>query len=309
MNENNQIISITKSFFHSFSQVVLLENILSGMLILFAIIVFDYKLAILACLSVILGNIFAYVLTQDRESIISGLYGFCPLLVGIASGVFFSGFECYIAACIGSLLCIPLTIVINKICSRFLLPGFTFPFILMTWFLILLSFSGNLLTTGQTPQLAEHIIHSNDSLVFPDIIFKGIGEIFLLDSTISSLLILLAFVIVSWKLALSIMVTIALTLLLGYVFKVDFNTLSLGLISYNSILTFMGIETFSVSEGIKKYGLIILGIIYTVLIDMAAPTVLGVFGLPSLTFPFVLVTWIILYLEKQLPFNTDIEIV
>lgn len=289
-----------KVIFHSYSQVVLLENVISGILILIGIAIYDINLAILSLIANVIGNVVAILMTDDRDSVVSGLYGFNAVLVGIASGVFFFGTDSYIAAIVGALLTTPLTLIINKLFNRLELPGFTFPFIVMTWFLILLSFSGNLLNTQQSAQLVGNVVHPTDSLVFPDILFKGIGEIFLLDSVWSSLVILAAFVVVDWKLAVKIIGVILLTIAIGYIFQVNFATLSLGLMTYNSILTLMGIETFSRTTSLRRLGLVLLGVVFAVLTDMAMPPILGLVGLPTLTFPFVLVTWGMLYMERDL---------
>lgn len=308
MTKANNLPKWLKAFLHSFSQVVLVENVISGILIIAGILVFSYEInnwdvAILAILGAIIGNVTAKLLGNDEDAIAAGLFGFNTVLVGIAAATFFSGRDAYIVGILGSFLTIPLTTIINNLFSRLGLPGFTMPFIAMTWFFILISFQTNLLTAGsRAGALAVPSVLENGPLVLKDVLTKGIGEIYLLDTVVGSILIFIAFAIDRWHLAIKIALTILVSIGLGLIFKVNTNTLNMGLYTYNAILVLMGMETFSKNkENSTKYTLLVLlGLICVGLVDYAAPTVLGVFALPTLTFPFVLVTWGLLYFEQHL---------
>ena len=288
-----------KAFFHSFSQVVILENVLSGILIIAGIFVYDIRFGILSVIAAAIGNIVAKVVVNDDAAITSGLYGFSPVLIGIAGGLFFTGTASFVVAILGSMIAVPLTVVLNNLLGRFSLGSYTLPFIVTTWFFILISFSSNLLQSSTAAGLAEAANLPNTGLVFPDVLLKGIGEIFLLDSIWSSLLILLAFAVDNLKIALEVVAVILLTIAIGMLFQVNADTLNMGLFTYNSILVLMGVEVFGLSKtAMGKYGLILFGVLMAVMVDLAVLPVLGVFALPALTFPFVLTTWIILFFEQ-----------
>ena len=315
------------AFFHSFSQVVLVENNISGLLILAAFFVFSWEaknwnIGIIVVVAAIIGNVTAKLLGNDDDAIAAGLFGFCPVLVGAAAAVFFAGTEAYIVAIIGSILVIPVTTMINKLCARIGLPGFTMPFIAMTWFFILVSFGTGLLTsTGYlggvregAVVVAENGLAANTfasgweavSASWLDALTKGIGEIYLMDTVWGSLLIFLAFAIDRWHIAVKIALVICFTLAMGIIFKVDMSTLTIGIYTYNAILVLMGLETFSTNKGegaFSKSGkywlLLLLGLVLVGLVDYALPTVLMPFALPSLTFPFVLTTWALLWFEQH----------
>ncbi len=290
-----------KAFFHSFSQVIIIENVLSGILILAGIFVYDINFGILSVIAAIVGNLTAKLIVNDDAAITSGLYGFSPVLIGIAGGLFFTGTASFIVAILGSFFAVPLTVVLNNLLGRFNLGSYTLPFIVTTWFFILISFSSNLLQSSTSAGLAQVSTLANDGLLFPDVLLKGIGEIFLLDSVWSSALILLGFAVDNWKIALEVVGVVLLTIAIGLLFQVDSNVLNMGLLTYNSILVLMGVEVFGLNKTeMGKYGLILLGVLFAVLVDLAVLPVLGVFALPALTFPFVLTTWIILFFEQNL---------
>ncbi len=200
----------------------------------------------------------------------------------------------------GSALCVLITLVINHLFSQQGLPGLTFPFILTTWFFLLLSFSSRWIPTSRVAQLPQAAL-GEGSLIFPDILVKGVGEIFLLDNSISSLLILIAIFVASVRWGCLAIGAIAFSLVGAFLLGGNLDTLSLGLYSYNCILTFLALDLFLIKKDPQLSGLLLgIGGVLTVCLDFALPTVLGIAGLPVLTFSFVVATWFTLCLEKLL---------
>jgi urea transporter len=309
------------SFFHGFSQVVFMENNISGALIVAAYIVFaaevhNWNIAIIPILATIIGNITAKLLGNDDDAIAAGLFGFCPVLVGTAAAVFFAGTESYIVGIVGSIIAIPITTMINKVCARFNVPGFTMPFVATAWLLVLVSYATGLLTAtgylGGGPRagalIASGAITSvtTGSLEWVNVLTKGIGEIWLLDSVWASLLMFLAFAVDKWHWAIKVAGVILVTIAIGLIFRVDGASLNAGLYTYNALLVFLGLETFSkyrgdgaFSKSPKYWALAIFGLLFVCLIDYALPAVLAPFGLMSLTFPFVFTGWALLWVEQH----------
>lgn len=325
MGKNINAPKPIKAFFNSFSQVVFVENIISGFLIMAAFFVWSYEVSnwnigILAVVAAIVGNVTAKFLAIDDDTIAAGLCGFCPVLVGAAAAVFFAQdggiLDAYIIAILGSILVVPLQMIINGLCGKLGLPGFTMPFIAMTWFLILVSQGSGLLTAcnwmkdvpvagglvgaaGGTAPVAATFANID----WTKALTLGLSEIYIMDTVIGSALIFLGFAVDNWKNAIKIAGVIVATILLGIAFRVDVNTLNAGVFTYNAILVLMGMETFSKNKdnAARYWTLIVLGIVSVVLVDYSLPSIVNTFGLSNLTFPFVLVTWGLLFLEQHLP--------
>lgn len=322
MGKNINFPKPVKAFFHSFSQVVLVENVISGLLILAAFFVWSFEvsnfhIAALAIVAAIVGNVTAKLIGCDEGAITSGLFGFCPVLVGAAAAVFytFEGgvMDAYIVAILGSILVVPLQIIINGLCAKLGLPGFTMPFIAMTWFFVLVSQGAGILTAcgwcGTTPvagglvgtgAAAEAAAFSNIEWV--NALTKGFGEVFLLDTVIGSLLIVAGFAIDDIKNVIKLALVVVFTIVFAVVFQASAGTLNAGVYTYNSILVLMGMEVFSKNKDnpTKYWLLVLLGLVSVGLVDYALPSIVGTFGLSNLTFPFVLVTWGLLFLEQKL---------
>lgn len=325
MGRNINAPKWVRAFFNSFSQVVFVENIISGFLILAAFFVWSYEvsnyhIAILAIVAAIVGNLTAKAMGTSDDTIASGLSGFCPVLVGAAAAVFFAQdgiiIDAYIVAVLGSILTVPLQMIINGLCGKLGLPGFTLPFIVMTWFIILVSQNSSLLTAcswmKEVP-VAGALVGAEGAVAPAAATFAtidwtkaltlGLSEIYIMDTVIGSILIFLAFAIDKWQNAIKIALVIVATILLGVAFQVSGGTLNAGVFTYNAILVLMGMETFSKNKDNpgRYWTLIVIGIVSVVMVDYALPSIVGTFGLSNLTFPFVLVTWGLLFLEQQLP--------
>ena len=129
MRENISIIG------RGIGQVMFQNNALSGIIMLIGIICNSWQLAILAVAGTVVGTIAASLLNYDKEDIRAGLYGFNGTLVGIAIGVFM---EINIVSI--ALLVIGAAIsswVAHCFRRQSLLPGFTAPFILVVWLLLI----------------------------------------------------------------------------------------------------------------------------------------------------------------------------
>ncbi|MEO1771997.1 urea transporter [Candidatus Enterococcus ferrettii] len=289
-----------KGILTSFSQVVLIEHPVSGAMIFLAVAIADFQLAALALSSCLFANLTAHLLQVENDQIKRGLMGFSPVLVGIAAGTFVEGWVAWPIALVGSVLCVLMTLVINHLFRQQGLPGLTFPFILITWLFLLISFNSRWIITSRIARLPQ-TLSITGMLTLPDIFIKGGGEIFLLDNVVSSLLILAAIFIANIRWGALTIGAIGFSLTGAFILGGNLDTLSLGLHSYNCILTFLALDLFLEKKDSHWILLMFLtGGILTICFDFALPTLLGIAGLPVLTFSFVLATWFVLTVEKLL---------
>ena len=84
------------------SQVVFIENAISGLIILIAITISSYKLGIIALLSSIIGTLIGKIGGAPENSINAGLYGYNSVLTGMAITLFLTGTSKWIIALIGA---------------------------------------------------------------------------------------------------------------------------------------------------------------------------------------------------------------
>lgn len=93
----------------------------------------------------------------------------------------------------------------------------------------------------------------------------------------------------------------AVAWLTAYTLGVDIQSLNLGLYGYNAVLSILAVSL--VFDAKSRFAPItgIIAAILTVPMTTATTAILLPYGLPALTMPFVLITWLLLGARKILP--------
>lgn len=264
-------------------QVMFQNNALSGLLMLAGIACNSWILALLALAGNIVSTLTACLCKYSREDIRNGLYGFNGTLVGIAIGVFMEiNISSMFLLLFGSALSTWITRLFNR---QKTVPGFTAPFIITVWILLL----GNLylfptLLLPATPHVSEAVAHLPKAfcLNIGQVMFQGgnilAGLLFLIGILVNSRI---QTVYTVWGAFLPLLVVLPLT--------TDFSAFNAGLLGYNGVLCSiaLGNRTF------KSIAWATLAILLSTGIQIT-----GMYaGITTLTAPFVVAVWIMLCLQ------------
>lgn len=286
------------------SQVMLIENAISGLIILAAITIASYSLGIITFLSAIIGTLIGKAGGADQEGVSQGLYGYNSVLTGMALFLFLRGDDRWIIALFGAAIAAIFSAAMMYFMRQSDMPILTFPFIALTWFLLMATY--RLVSFKISPELVPQTLsnwHLNitGEIHWIDGIFTGIGQIFFLNHNLSGLLLFAAIFWAGWKFGVYAIIGNIAALLTSFGLGGEHPLIFSGLYGYNAILTIIAVSI--VFKEKERNGLLI-GIFaacLTVLITASISTWLLPFGLPTLTMPFVLCTWLILGARKFLP--------
>ncbi|WP_286228818.1 urea transporter [Neobacillus mesonae] len=286
------------------SQVILIENAVSGFIILAAITIASYSLGIITLLSSIVGTLIGKLGGAEEQSVNQGLYGYNSVLTGMALSLFLSSDDRWLIAIAGAAVAALFTAAMVHFMRQSGIPVLTFPFIVLTWFLLLTTY--RLVTFKISPELTPQSL-SNWTLNIKgetnwlDGAVNGIGQIFFLDNTLSGVLLFVAVFWAGWRLGVYAIIGNLAALLTSYGLGGEHSLIFMGLYGYNAILTILAVSI--VFNGDSKHVLItgIIAACLTVPITASVVTWLLPYGLPALTMPFVLCTWIFLGARKVLP--------
>lgn len=303
MSKNSVSWLITSSL-KGISQVILIENAISGLIMVAAITVASYSLGIIAFLSAMIGTLVGRMGGAEQESVNQGLFGYNSVLTGMALFLFLRGDDRWIIALFGAAIAAIFTAAMMHFMRQSGIPILTFPFIALTWFLLLTAY--RLITfdlsSDLVPQsLANWELDIRGEEHWGEGAVNGIGQIFFLDHTLAGILLFVAICFAGWKFALYTVIGNVAALLTAYGLGGEHPLIFLGLYSYNAILSIIAVSVVFIERG--RHGLFI-GIFaacLTVPITASIQTWLLPFGLPALTMPFVLCTWLILGARKVLP--------
>ncbi|MGN7397894.1 urea transporter [Peribacillus frigoritolerans] len=299
------LFSFISASFKGISQVILIENAITGFIILIAITISSYYLGIIALLSSILGTLVGKIGGADEKSINQGLLGYNSVLTGIALALFLNGPYMWIVALAGSAVAAILTAAIMHFMKKTEIPILTFPFIILTWFILLASYKlkGIKLSTTLVPQDLTHWeLNIAGEINLLDGIFNGIGQVFFLSDAISGILIFIAVFWAGRRFGFYAIIGNAIALLTSYFLGGEHTLIMLGLYGYNAILTILAVSAVFYSKHNRFAPLSgIIAACLTVPITAAISTWLLPYGLPALTMPFVLCSWLFLGSRRILP--------
>jgi urea transporter len=262
--------------FRGVGQVFFQENALTGALFVLGIALSSPLMALGAVVGSAIGLITARVLKFDEAEVIAGIYGFNSTLVGIATFFFFRpGVVSIILLVLGCIAAAPVT----RLMRRYLpFPTYTLPFIVTTWALYFLGMALGVARVESGPPITANFIEATA---------HGIGQVMFQASIWTGLLFLIGIAINDWEHAIWVVLASLLGMLVGvYHHDSPEEVAALGIYGYNATLA-------AVAVFLWRRSLIppLLGILISVPLTEYFPP-----GLPALTAPFVLATWIVLVL-------------
>ncbi len=282
--------------FRGIGQIWFQEHALTGALFVLGIaICFPLQAAGIIIGSAI-GCALAWALKYDKGEVLAGIYGFNPALVGIATFFFFSP----TAASVGLMLagCLVATVLTRVMRGHVPFPTYTTPFVLTTWVVYLIGKSMGI----PGAEAAANLVPAPAVGAGVEAILHGIGQVMFQASIWTGLLFLAGIAISDREHAGWVLVAAVLGMVVaGYhldaaaraldperlIERNQFENVQLGLYGYNATLT-------AVALYLWRRSLVppLLGIVLSVPLTELVPRV----GLPALTAPFVLATWIVLAL-------------
>lgn len=305
ISQNQNFSALLKISLKGISQVILIENVMTGFIILLAISIASLLLGIITLLSAVIGTLIGKSLGADETIVNQGLFGYNSVLTGMALVLFLSGPSDWIIALAGAAITAIFTASMMHVMKKVELPILTLPFILMTWFMLLVSYRLTAFTLSPelVPQsLAQWELDITGEVNWIQGSFNGIGQIFFLDNAISGALLFLAVFCADWRIGIYAILGNAVSLLTSYGLGGEHSLIFIGLYGYNAILATIAVS-FVFKDEENRYSFLT-GIIAASLSVLATASVSSwilPFGLPTLTMPFVIVTWILLGARKILP--------
>ncbi|WP_233202884.1 urea transporter [Sporosarcina sp. P1] len=303
--KKGSLTAFLKESLKGISQIIYIENTVTGLLILLAITVSSFSLGVIAGLSAMIGTLVAKVGGADQTWISKGLMSYNSVLSGLVLQTFLTGPNAWIVALVGAAITAIFTATLMYFLGNFGIPILTLPFILSTWFILLSSYKLDSIKLNESlvPQsVANWELHVEGEIDLFQAIFNGIGQIFFLTETIPGLLLFIAVFWASRKMGIYAVIGNVVACATALALVGEHTLIMLGLYGYNAILTILAVSVvYNTKE--NRYAPItgVLAACITVPLMASVSIWLLPFGLPALTMPFVLSTWLILGARKVLP--------
>lgn len=304
---------ILNSILNSYSQVFFsTSKLLAVLLVLISF--FDYSAGIGGLLAILIANLLAWSLGYNRYFLVSGIYGFNALLVGLGIGLFYQPSpELFLLVVVAAVTCFFLTVVFQGVLGKYGLPFLSVPFLISVWIVALsrgdlsalhLSERGiftynELYALGGSAFVSLYdFLEESISSSFLKIYFHSLGAVFFQTH-------LLAGIIIAAGLLIYSRITFVLSFL-GYtvawlfyrITGIEFNSLGYTFIGFNYILTAIALGGYYLVPGRVSFAWIVLLLPAVVLITTATQQFFIQFKISPYSLPFNMVVIMFLYALK-----------
>ena len=227
-----------------------------------------------------------------------GIFGFNSVLCGIAAVLFLHGDKRLFIALFAAVIAALLMALLSKLLSKWRIPVLTIPFVVVTWIGLLAAYRFDKLYMDPNFVVSSPALWNLPTEGTPTLLIgliKGIGEVFVIDSIWTGSLILVALFWAGWRFGFYAIIGAFVSWLTAYFIGADSQSLNLGLYNYNAVLTIIAV---SLVYGKKRLLIGIIAATLTVPVTAGLELLLDPLGLPALTFPFILCSWLFIGARK-----------
>jgi urea transporter len=248
----------------------------------------------------------------DAEGLAAGLYGYNGLLVGLALPTFLAPTPLlWLYVLLGAAVSVVVMRATANVTQGWRVSALTFPFVLTTWLMLLAAYAFASLGS-ETPPFAAEIepldpAASNplDLVGFVGGVLHSISQVFLKGNPFSALLFLAGLAVASPAAALAALAGALLAVSSAHLLGAESELVSAGLLGFSPVLTAVALGTVFHRPGWRVAAYAVLGTLFTVVAQAALNVALAPLGLPALTAPFVLCTWLFLLPQQPLDAAAD----
>lgn len=274
------LLRFTQQVLRGLSQIMLQNNLLTGVLFLAGIFAGSISMGLGALFATAMGTLTALVLRYPEGETNQGLYGFSAALVGVALLVFFEPTPLtFLFITIGSIV----ATLLQHFFIRKNLPVFTLPFVLVTWLAVYL-----IKTFFPELQLLPKISDPSGILDFTYAL-KGFGQVIFQEHILSGIFFFVAVAIASPTAALFGLIGAIFAALLALFFGIPLENINAGLSSYNAVLCAIVFAELKFKNGLWVF----LSVFLAALVSLWMTS----YTLLQLTFPFVAASFITVILK------------
>uniref|UniRef100_G3QYN0 Urea transporter 1 n=1 Tax=Gorilla gorilla gorilla TaxID=9595 RepID=G3QYN0_GORGO len=289
------------------SQVVFVNNPISGILILVGLLVQNPWWALTGWLGTVVSTLMALLLSQDRSLIASGLYGYNATLVGILMAVFSDKGDYFwwllLPVCAMSMTCPIFSSALNSMLSKWDLPVFTLPFnMALSMYLSATGhynpfFPGKLVIPVTT---APNISWSDlSALELLKSIPVGVGQIYGCDNPWTGGIFLGAILLSSPLMCLHAAIGSLLGIAAGLSLSAPFEDIYFGLWGFNSSLACIAMGGMFMALTWQTHLLALGCALFTAYLGVGIANFMAEVGLPACTWPFCLATLLFLIMTTK----------
>lgn len=288
------------SVLRGIGQVMLQDNAYTGLLFLIGVCWNSTLLGLAVLVGATASTATACLLGMDRAQIRSGCYGFNGALLGVALLYFLIpnpltwGYVLVGAACSTVLMA-----ALTRWLARGQLPAFTAPFVVTTLLFILAAARfGRLGTTDLLPTAGLPTAAAVEGVVSGATLWRGLcnglAEVFFQQNVVTGLWFAVGLLVGSRRAFAAAIMGSLVGLLTAWLLGAAEPAIRAGAFGFNAVLTAIALASNLRLASIRGIAYLLLGTVAATIVFAAVSAALQPIGMPALTAPFVIVTWLFL---------------
>ena len=278
-------VNFVRIVLRGIGQVMFQDHAGTGLLFLAGIAIASPFMAVGALMGAVIGPVTATLAGFDREEIRIGIYGFNPVLVGTAMLFFLQPktmtwvlvfFGCVAAACVTYLM------------RRYLkFPTYTAPFVVVGWLVIIVAHA----IAGSTIDVIQPPVDYTNVGFFAHVL-RGTAEVMFGANILTGALFIVGIAVSNWRHALLALLGSMVGTLLGIYHQNPADTIALGIYGYNASLA-------AIAMYLWRKSLLIPLVAAAVTVPLTEFFPSSQLGIPALTSPFVIASWIVILMMQM----------
>jgi urea transporter len=265
------------------AQIMLQQSVAVGIVFTAGAILNSPTLATFGLIGSAMGALTATVAKFDQQDIRNGLFGFNGALVGFGLGYYYgTQWLLVIFVLLGA---VSSTLISQWMRRRGISP-YTFPFVVTTWCIMAL-----FLATGWF-EIVPCSKTQTDGLQVAHGVSRGFGQVLFQENFVTGFLLIAAVMFKSWFEGVYAIFASVLGMLVAVSMGLPLDAINLGLFGYSGVLCAIALAGKTSADFFSAVGAILLSVLfvwYAIII-----------GIPALTAPFVIATWVVLLARKVL---------
>ncbi|MEV5824137.1 urea transporter [Spirillospora sp. NPDC052242] len=270
----------------------------TGLLFILALFVGGWQFGVFGLLGTLTATVTASLLGVDRDRISLGLEGFNGTLVGVALVLYLGVNWTTVALVIGSAVAASvLTAALRTVLGPYDLPTFTAPFCVVTTVMVIGAPSYARVWADHANTAAPSAADPGTAMTWHDFWrgwFNGVGQVFFQDDWYVGLIFLAGLAVASRPVAAAAAVSSLIGLLVGWWLGAQAADLGAGLYGYNAVLTGIALTGTFVALSPVGVAYAAIGAATAAALTAGMTVLFDTVGGHTLTWPFVLVTWVFL---------------
>ncbi|MEZ4506397.1 MAG: urea transporter [Thermomicrobiales bacterium] len=294
----NPILRFVDAVLRGFGQVMFQNSPITGLFFLAGLFVGGWEFGFYALFACVASTGTAYWLGVPQDAIGAGLYGYNGVLVGVALAFYLDDSWMLVpyvllgafAACIASA-------AIGNLLGTWQIPALTGPFVVTIWLFALGIYGFSQVEAGpnsQAPALPTLMESGRASLNFTNFyegLFKGVSEVFFQNSIWVGIIFLIGIFLSSQIDTAMALLGSLIGLSAGWFLGVDQNSLALGLMGYNGVLTMIALAGLFYELDASSIIVAAIAVIVSVVVAIALTAFTAPYGAHIYTALFVLTTY------------------